>query len=198
MATRNNTNIRLNFTGNNELDRYNIFNYIIENFTPDQTEAEILVLAATFLANSYQEIVNEIRANPDMLVPVCLYLMVEEKISIIRRADIGNALVHYSDNYAKTLEQKANKKPLFNFTNEYEKLLFSRLSQKMREERLYPLRYTTGFKDLRLTSFPDVLNTNGMFNQKRKILGGQRWVDNAAWLLSSAKLIALLVVIPFI
>ncbi len=130
MATRNNTNIRLNFTGNNELDRYNIFNYIIENFTPDQTEAEILVLAATFLANSYQEIVNEIRANPDMLVPVCLYLMVEEKISIIRRADIGNALVHYSDNYAKTLEQKANKKPLFNFTNEYEKLLFSRLSQQ--------------------------------------------------------------------
>ncbi len=130
MGTSSNSNIRLNFTGNNELDRYNIFNYILENFTPDQTEAEILVLAATFLGNSSQEIINEIRANPDMLVPVCLYLMSEEKINIMRRSDIGNALVRYSDNYGKTLEQKAAKKPLFNFTNEYERLLFSRLSQQ--------------------------------------------------------------------
>ncbi len=134
MTTSNNSNIRINFTGNNELDRFNIFNYILDNFTPDQTEAEILVLAATFLGSSSTEIYNEIRANPDMLVPVCLYLMSEEKISIARRSEIGSGLVRYSDSYGKSLELKAKKKPLFNFTNEYEKLLFNRLSQQNSDE----------------------------------------------------------------
>lgn len=121
---------RINLTGNNEVDRNNIFNYIIDNFTVDDTESEVVVLAATFLGNDTKQIYNEIRLNPDVLVPVCLFVLKETKINARRRAEVGNALVRYSDEYAKIVDQKATKKPLFNFLNEYEEAIYNRMAQQ--------------------------------------------------------------------
>lgn len=118
----------INLTGDNELDRLNIFNYIVDNFSPDYTEAEILVLAATFLGKDARDIHNEIRINPDVLVPVCLHLIKEEKINLARRAVIGDALVRYSDAYGRALGQKGKKKPQFSFSNEYEEAIYGKLS----------------------------------------------------------------------
>ena len=121
MGTNSKFNLGINLSGDNDLDRHNIFNYIIENFTKDKTEAEILVLAATFLGKDTKTIFNEIRVNPEVLVPVCLYLMSEEKIALSRRNEIGNALLKYTDAHARKIDDKATRKPLYNFTLEYEK-----------------------------------------------------------------------------
>lgn len=127
---------RINLTGDNDFDRTNLFKYIVENFTSDETEPELLVLAATFLGNDVKEIHNEIRLNPELIVPVALFILKEEKIALSRRAEIGNALVRYSDNHAKVLDQKAVKKPQFNFINDFEKALFTKFSQQNVEEIL--------------------------------------------------------------
>ncbi len=149
-------NLGINLTGDNELDRHNIFNYIIENFSYDEKEAEVLVLASTFLGKDSREIHNEIRINPDMLVPVCIHLIKEHKIALNRRAEISNALVRYTDAYARAISQKETKKPNFNFTNEYEEALYSKLSQQNSADVLqkfpfYTIYYERGlvFEELR-------------------------------------------------
>lgn len=140
MAINQKSTFRINLTGDNDRDRQNIFNYIVENGPNEDTEPEVFVLAATFLGKDSKEIHNEIRLNPEVLVPVCLQLMKEEKINLLRRAEIGNALVKYSDSHGKILDAKAPKKPLFNLTNEYEQALYSKLSQQNYQDILvtYP------------------------------------------------------------
>lgn len=121
-------NLSINLTGDNELDRLNIFNYIIANFTPDYNEVEVLVMASSFLGKDTREVHNEIRVNPDLLVPVCLHLMSEPKIHSRRRIIIGDALVRYSDAFGRALLQKEAKKPHFDFSNEYEEAIYAKLS----------------------------------------------------------------------
>ena len=149
MGVNSKFNLGINLTGDNDLDRRNIFNYIIENFTKDKTETEILVLAATFLGKTSREIYNEIRINPEVLVPICLYLMKEEKINFQRRAEIGNALVRYTDGHARKVDENAKRKPLFNFTNEYEEALYAKMANVSASEILvkypfYQIYYTRG------------------------------------------------------
>lgn len=160
MAMNTKTNFRINLTGDNDRDRHNIFNYIVENIANEDTEPEVFVLAATFLGKDSKEIHNEIRLNPDVLVPVCLQLMKEEKINLLRRAEIGNALVKYSDNYGKNLEAKATKKPIFNLINEYEQALYTKLSQQNYQDILvtYPffhIYYQRGLIFERISDFPN-------------------------------------------
>ncbi|HOE53878.1 MAG TPA: hypothetical protein PK460_01865 [Bacilli bacterium] len=149
MGTNSKFNLGINLTGDSDLDRHNIFNYIIENFTKDKTEAEILVLAATFLGKDTKTIFNEIRVNPEVLVPVCLYLMSEEKIALSRRNEIGNALLKYTDAHARKIDDKATRKPLYNFTLEYEKALYTKMANSNVEDILvtfpfYRIYYTQG------------------------------------------------------
>ncbi len=126
----------VNLTGDNEFDRQNLFKYIVENFTFDDSDPEVLVLAASFLGNDSKDVHNEIRLNPDLLVPVCLFVMREEKVALSRRAEIGNALVRYADAHAKVVDEKAIKKPQFNFINDFERALFTKLSQQQVDDIL--------------------------------------------------------------
>lgn len=167
MKMNQNTTLRINLTGDNELDRINLFNYIVNNFTSDDTEAEVLVLAASFLGNDPKEINSEIRLNPELLVPVCLFLMREEKINLSRRADIGNALVRYADSHAKVIEQTAKKKPVFNFINEFEQALFTKLSQQPVEDILvtFPFFYIYYYRGVIFEANRDYDNAFRMYSK---------------------------------
>lgn len=136
MTTNNKFNFGFNLTGDSDLDRRNVFSYIIENFTKDKTEAEILVLAATFLGKDIRTIFNEIRVNPDVLVPVCLYLISEEKIELKRRLEIGRGLVRYTDRFARTIFEEAAGAPRYNFTREFETALYTKMSSSNVEDVL--------------------------------------------------------------
>lgn len=134
MGTNTKTTYKFNLTGDNDLDRRNIFTYVSNNYHTDKNVPELLVLASTFLSFDSKEILKEIKINPDVLVPVCLELMREPTIDVLRRSEIGTALVRFSDAIGKNLIGKNENKPLFNLTNEYEIVLFKRFSNQDTKE----------------------------------------------------------------